>query len=58
MGGNGMIYCPICKGTMVGRIGQGRYYCRNCYYEFQRKDGVLLTFTVNEDGSLAEFAGR
>ena len=53
-----MIYCPICKGTMVGRIGQGRYYCRNCYYEFQRKDGVLLTFTVNEDGSLAEFAGR
>jgi len=58
MGGMGMIYCPYCKGTMVGRIGQGRYYCRNCYYEFKVDAKGLQAFEVNEDGSLVQFVGK
>lgn len=49
-----MIYCPLCHSTMVGKVGVGQYYCRNCYYEFKTSAQGVRVYKVEEDGGLDE----
>lgn len=45
------IFCPICGGRRVGRLGQNLYYCWDCAIEFSRTKRGWQAFEVQADGS-------
>ena len=53
-----VIYCPLCSGTTVGKIGTSQYYCWNCYYEFNVKQEKVVVYDVAEDGSLTDVTAQ
>lgn len=46
------MYCPLCSGKEVGKIGADQYYCWNCLIEYNDKNEI---FEVAEDGSLVAY---
>lgn len=53
-----MVYCPLCSGTTVGKIGTNQYYCWNCYYEFNVSQQQVVVYDVAEDGSLTDVTSK
>lgn len=53
-----MCICPACGGRDIGRVGSGRYYCRDCCVEFAYKQDQLKIYSVADDGTLLQYAGR
>ncbi|GAW92671.1 hypothetical protein [Calderihabitans maritimus] len=41
--------CPVCGNQEVGCIGTERFYCWNCFVEYNARNEV---FRIEEDGSL------
>lgn len=44
--------CPICGGTIIGRIGLNQYYCWDCFIEFSINNGRVQAYRVEADGTL------
>ena len=49
-----MAYCPLCGSTTVGKVGNGQYYCWNCYFEYNNGEDGLSVYNIAEDGSLED----
>jgi len=47
--------CPVCNGKTVGKVGQGQFYCWNCFVEYQLRGDETKVFSVAEDGSLIDY---
>lgn len=47
------LVCPNCRTRNVGKIGNQRYYCWECFIEFGVQGDVLNLYEVEEDGSLS-----
>ena len=47
--------CPNCNSRSIGRINIDRYYCWDCFVEFNNHDKI---FTLTEDGTLMAFKGQ
>ncbi|MCR4442040.1 MAG: hypothetical protein QHH10_07500 [Peptococcaceae bacterium] len=47
--------CPVCSGKAVGRVGIDRYYCWNCFLEYQLYGSEVRIYSVSEDGSLVDY---
>jgi len=47
--------CPVCGGKAVGRVGMDRYYCWDCFLEYQLYGGEVKVYAVSEDGSLVDY---
>lgn len=45
--------CPLCHRTKIGQIGLHRYYCSDCYIEFEPNDeeGTKI-YDIMDDGTL------
>lgn len=43
--------CPVCNRNNVGRIGENRFFCRNCDVEFNNAAEV---YEISEDGNLTK----
>ncbi len=50
--------CPVCDKLEYGQVGNGQYYCWNCYLEFHGQPGKWRFFAVDEEGGLVELAAR
>ncbi len=46
------MFCPICRGTQIGIVGNHQYYCWNCCLEFHEEAGRCNVYEIAEDGSL------
>ena len=44
--------CPVCGGSIVGRIGLNQYYCWDCFVEFTIVNGQVQAYKVEADGTL------
>jgi hypothetical protein len=47
--------CPVCGSRTVGKVGLNRYYCWECFVEYQYQSSKVKIFSVAEDGSLVDF---
>lgn len=45
--------CPLCHRTKIGQIGMHRYYCSDCYIEFEshNEEGIKI-YDIMDDGTL------
>ncbi|HHY37754.1 MAG TPA: hypothetical protein GX507_02370 [Clostridia bacterium] len=45
------VFCPVCGGRRIGKLGQNLYYCWDCAVEFSRTKRGWQAFEVQADGS-------
>ncbi len=48
-----MLFCPICGGRTVGRIGRERYYCGECCHEWIEGKETLKVYRILSDGTVS-----
>ncbi|MCY0881471.1 MAG: hypothetical protein OWS74_05695 [Firmicutes bacterium] len=47
------LLCPLCQGRNVGKVGNGQYFCRDCFIEFALSAKGLRLYRVEADGELS-----
>lgn len=48
--------CPICGSRNTGKIKSKHFFCRECYCEMEEKNGELIVYTIDADGTVKEIA--
>jgi len=45
--------CPLCHRAKIGQIGLHRYYCSDCYIEFEiHENENIKVYDIMDDGTL------
>jgi hypothetical protein len=53
------MYCPVCKGKSVGKVGVKHFFCRDCCVEIflNQKQNQVRVYQVEDDGKLVLLSG-
>lgn len=51
------MFCPLCSGTTMGRVGSNQYFCSECYLEFSFNKDDITVYKIDDDGGL-QFVGE
>ena len=46
------MFCPLCQGRQVGKIGEDMYYCWDCCLEYHWENGEFHFYEIAQDGRL------
>ncbi|MDK2901475.1 hypothetical protein H0A61_02404 [Koleobacter methoxysyntrophicus] len=47
------MFCPLCNGTSMGRVGTNQYYCWECCLEFGFEKDNIKIYEIDDEGGLS-----